>query len=233
MAELIPLDDPRTEVVVRRSARARRITLSVPRNGDAPRVTAPPHVGAADIRMFLLRQADWLRAALARAPDIVTIRDGAVVPVAGAPVAIRWTKGVRRPPRIENGQIIVEGAGDPAPRIAAWLKERARASLAPIVGDAAEALGARFGRITLRDQKGRWGSCSAQGNLNFSWRLAMAPPAVLDYVAVHEAAHLLEMNHGPRFWAHVERLRPDWREQRAWLRTEGAALHRYRFDARD
>ncbi|MEL6794525.1 MAG: SprT family zinc-dependent metalloprotease, partial [Pseudomonadota bacterium] len=116
------------------------------------------------------------------------------------------------------------------PRIAAWLKERARAAILPIVDDAAAALGTGYGRISMRDPKGRWGSCSAKGDLNFSWRLAMAPPAVLDYVAVHEAAHLREMNHGPQFWALVERLRPDWRVQRNWLREEGAALHRFRFD---
>ena len=82
----------------------------------------------------------------------------------------------------------------------------------------------------MKDTKGRWGSCSSAGNLNFSWRLAMAPPEVLDYVAVHEAAHLREMNHGSRFWALVETLRPDWRRRRDWLKRHGGELQSYRFD---
>ena len=230
MTETIALDDPETVVVLRRSTRARRITLTVPRNGEPPRVTAPPRVGVSELRMFLLRQADWLRDALERAPEIETVAEGARLPIDGRDLRVTRQDGPRRPPRIEGERLILSGPGAPGPRIAAWLKERARAALLPIVEDSAEALGARFGRITMRDPKGRWGSCSAKGDLNFSWRLAMAPPAVLDYVAVHEAAHLREMNHGPRFWALVEQLRPDWRDQRNWLREEGAALHRFRFD---
>lgn len=234
MGDLIALDDPKTDVVVRRSSRARRITLSVPRNGEPPRVTVPPGVGLSDIRMFLMRQADWLRDAIERMPPVVGVRDGAEVPVEGRLLRVTASEGRRRPPFIDGEHLVVPGGGTAlgsvGVRVAAWLKERARAAILPVVEDSAEALETRFGRITMRDQKGRWGSCSARGDLNFSWRLAMAPPAVLDYVAVHEAAHLLEMNHGPRFWAHVERLRPDWRDQRNWLRTDGVALHRYRFE---
>lgn len=231
MPEIIALDDPAVEVVLRRSARARRLTLTVPRNGEPPRVTAPPGIRIAEVRMFLLRQSDWLRAALERAPTAVAVRPGATIPVAGRTLTIHALAGRRRPPTVEGDRLVVQGPGEAAPRVAAWLKDRARAALVPIVREAAAEIGARPGRIALRDQKSRWGSCSSRGDLNFSWRLAMAPAAALDYVAVHEAAHLLEMNHGPRFWAIVERLRPDWRIQRAWLRDEGADLRRYRFDA--
>lgn len=231
MAEELRLDDPQTVVRVRRSARARRITLTVPQNGEAPRVTAPPSASLPDIRMFLMRQADWLRDALRRRPEIQPVRDGASIPVGGKDLRIDRVAGPRRPPRIDGDAIVLQGRGDAGPRIAAWLKEIARAALTPIVEDSAEALGAAHRRITLRDTKGRWGSCTSDGALSFSWRLAMAPPAVLDYVAVHEAAHLREMNHGPRFWAHVEALRPDWRVHRDWLKREGGRLHLYRFDA--
>lgn len=230
MTALIRLDDPETTVALRRSARARRLTLTVPQNGDPPRLTAPHGASASEIRMFLLRQSDWLRAALARAPHPVRIADGAVLPIAGRPVRLYFASGRRRAPHLADDRLIVQGPGAPAPRVAAWLKERARAALSPTVVECAAAIGARPGRISLRDQKRRWGSCSARGDLNFSWRLAMAPHETLDYVAAHEAAHLVEMNHGPRFWALVERLRPGWRRQRDWLKTEGAALHRYRFD---
>lgn len=233
MAEVIRLDHPETTVAVRRSARARRLTLTVPHDGGPPRVTAPPSTPLADIRMFLMRQEDWLAEAMTRAPKAAVVAPGGEIPVAGRVLRIVHRSGVRRPPFVEGDLLVVEGGGPAATakRIEVWLKERARTALTPIAEDCAEAVGGRLGRITMRDTKGRWGSCSAAGNLNFSWRLAMAPPAVLDYVAAHEAAHLIEMNHGPRFWALVERLRPDWREQRAWLKRDGGTLHRYRFSA--
>lgn len=81
-----------------------------------------------------------------------------------------------------------------------------------------------FGRITVRDQKTRWGSCSAKGNLNFNWRLVLAPEAVLDYVVVHELAHRKEMNHSERFWSQVEDVMPDYRSHRLWLKENGDFL---------
>jgi predicted metal-dependent hydrolase len=83
-----------------------------------------------------------------------------------------------------------------------------------------------YGRITIRNQKTRWGSCSGKGNLNFNCLLMLAPPEVLDYVVVHELCHRREMNHSPRFWALVEQVLPDWRQRRQWLKTHGDALMR-------
>src|SRR5690606_32603283 len=110
-----------------------------------------------------------------------------------------------------------------------WLKALARDRLAAAADRHAATLGRGYRSLVLRDTRSRWGSCAADGRLMFSWRLAMAPPEVLDYVAAHEVAHLAEMNHSPAFWAVVERLMPDHRAPRAWLRAEGAALHRWNF----
>lgn len=231
MAEHIHLDDPQVTVTLRRSARARRLTLTVPQNGDAPRVTAPPGVSISDIRMFLLRQADWLTGAMKRAPEPIIVAPGAALPVAGRMLSIVHAAGSRRPPVIDGDTLILTGATASARTIQVWLRERARVEVTTIATGCAAALGAKVGRITMRDTKGQWGACTAKGDLSFSWRLAMAPPSVLDYVAAHEAAHLLQMNHGPEFWALVEQLRPEWRKDRNWLRQQGGALHRYRFSA--
>ena len=114
---------------------------------------------------------------------------------------------------------------------AAWLREQARQACLAAVTRHAAAGGWRPGRITLRDPRSRWGSCNAGGDLMFSWRLIMAPAAVLDYVVAHEVAHLAELNHSPHFWAVVRRLCPDHAPAREWLRRHGASLHGHHFAA--
>jgi len=121
--------------------------------------------------------------------------------------------------------------GRPAgPRLAAFLKATARDRLAALCDSHAAVLGKQFGRITLRDTRSRWGSCSSQGDLMFSWRIAMAPPEVIDYLAAHEVAHLARMDHSPAFWTIVARLCPGHAAARAWLRREGDRLQRVKFD---
>ncbi len=92
----------------------------------------------------------------------------------------------------------------------------------------AERMGVTFGRVRVKDQRTLWGSCTRRGDLNFNWRLTLAPPEVLDYLVVHELAHRLEMNHSRRFWEHVARQIPEHRDRRRWLRKNGAALYRAR-----
>lgn len=229
--EIISLDDPPVDVRLRIDARARRFTLRLDPDGDGARLTMPRGVPLTEARMFLLRQADWLTRALARRPDPIAVADGTQIPLAGVPVEVRHEAGPRCAPRLDGDTLSVSGPGQVGPRIAAFLKTRARDALAPATRHYSARIGCRPAGLALRDTVSRWGSCSAAGRLSFSWRLAMAPAEVLDYVAAHEVAHLAEMNHGPRFWALVETLVPDYRRQRDWLKTEGRALHRYRFGA--
>jgi hypothetical protein len=108
-----------------------------------------------------------------------------------------------------------------------WMKRQANLDLNARVAVHADRLDLTPARIVVRDQTTRWGSCSTSGALSFSWRLVLAPPFVLDYLAAHEVAHLGHMNHGPRFWNLVERTMPRHEEARTWLRKHGASLHRY------
>ena len=132
-----------------------------------------------------------------------------------------------------NGATIECPVARPGPAIEAFLKALARDRLLAASKRYATRLERSFARLTLRDTRSRWGSCSATGNLMYSWRLILAPPDVLDYVAAHEVAHLAHMDHSPAFWGTVEALCPGYAEPRAWLRREGAGLHRYRFRAED
>ena len=114
-------------------------------------------------------------------------------------------------------------------RVKAFLKLQARQRLRESTDYYATVLGKPYGKLTLRDTSSRWGSCSTQGNINYSWRLIMAPPTVLKYVVAHEVAHLVQMNHSPQFWAVVERLYPNYANDRDWLKNHGEELHCYQF----
>lgn len=220
--------NPPVELSLRRSPRARRISLRVSGLDGRVTLTLPRGVPEAEALDFARTKADWLRAQLAQRPVTVTVAHGLGIPVEGAEMRIAQGSGRRV---VQDGTTLqVPGAPETAAaRLEGWLKARARDRLAAASDHYAGLLGHGYTRITLRDTRSRWGSCSSSGALSYSWRLIMAPPEVLDYVAAHEVAHLAEMNHSPAFWAVVARLMPGYGAHRAWLRREGGALHRYRF----
>ena len=221
-------------VLVREHARTRRLTLRLrpqSRGDDEPLVvTVPPGTAMGEIDAFLRRHEGWAREQLAGRPPRVPLADGATIPLRGRPTRIVHAGAGRGPVRLgeEDGEPVLFVRGEAARverRVTDWLKREARADLEAAVARHAAALGVRPRSITVRDTVSRWGSCSTTGALNFSWRIVLAPPQVLDYLAAHEVAHLQEMNHGPRFWALVERLHPGMNAPRRWLKENGATLH--------
>jgi predicted metal-dependent hydrolase len=220
---------PPVEVTLRRSRAARRLSLRVSGLDGRVTLTIPARTRDAEAIAFLREREPWLRAALARVPAMAAIGPGSVIPVEGARLTVDVVPG-RGAVRREGDALIVPG--DPAeagPRIAAFLQFLARDRLARACDLHAARAGRCYSKLVLRDVRSRWGSCSAAGVLMFSWRLVMAPPEVLDYVAAHEVAHLVRMDHSPAFWAEVERLCPGHSGARRWLRQNGSALHRYLF----
>ncbi len=228
MAESISIGAPAIEIRLRRNPRARRMVLRMPQDGGGPVLTLPPSVPLTRATTFLRSQEDWLRRNLAAQPPRIAVTGGTALPFRGTTVILR---------RIAQGRSAIRGetleiAGTHAqlgPRAGAWLREAARDRLAAAALHHAGRLGRPVNRITLRDPRGRWGSCSSAGHLMFSWRLILAPDAVLDYVAAHEVAHLAEMNHAPQFWAVVARLCPGYGAPRDWLRHNGARLRAFDF----
>ncbi len=194
-------------------------------------LTLPDGVSVAQARAFLCEKESWLRGRIDATPPGVPIAAGVVFPFEGRPLEIRAAATGRT--RREGDALLVPGRAKDLPaRVGVWLREEARCRCVAGVGRHAAALGRAPGRISLRDARSRWGSCTHAGDLMFSWRLVLAPPEVLDYVVAHEVAHLAEFNHSPRFWAHVRRLAPDLDRIRAWLRAHGAELHAWDFRAR-
>jgi predicted metal-dependent hydrolase len=227
VAEAIRFGDPVIEVRLRRSSRARRMVLRVVQAGRGPTLTLPPGVPIAKATAFLNDHEGWLRRHIAAGAARRRLGDGCAVPFLGEPLTVR--AGGARLVRA-GSELIVPGAdGTLGPRVAAWLREEARGACLDGVERHAAKIGRRVGRITLRDPRTRWGSCTSSGDLMFSWRLVMAPPAVLDYVVAHEVAHLVEMNHAPRFWAVVRQICPEFEMSRDWLRRHGAELHAFSF----
>lgn len=221
--------DPPIEITLRRSGRARRISLRVSSLDGRVTLTLPKGVAPAEALAFAEDRQDWIRRHLSRQSDVVQVGIGSVVPFAGQSLQVTPSK-VRSARRDGDSLLVPANPQMVAARVQAFLKTQARARLTNASMRYAKALGRPYAKITLRDTRSRWGSCSSQGNLMYSWRLIMAPAEVLDYVAAHEVAHLAEMNHSPAFWAIVERLHPGHKPQRDWLRTQGTSLHRYRFD---
>ncbi|MTH33820.1 DUF45 domain-containing protein [Paracoccus limosus] len=216
-------------VLLRRSARARRMTLRVTRAEGQVVLTLPLRASLSEGRAFAESRADWLRRVRADLPRAQIVGPGVLLPVEGQ--LLRITPAPLRAARIEGEALLVPGARPAGPAAAAFLKHLAHARLVAASDRHAARLGRGFRSISLRDTRSRWGSCTHDGRLMYSWRLAMAPPAVLDYVAAHEVAHLLHMDHSPAFWAATARLVPDWQEHRGWLRQNGTDLLAWRFAA--
>ncbi len=210
------------------SPRAKRLSLRIDSGSGEVRVVVPRSVQEAEVARFVARNADWLRSRLAALPPRRPFTHGALVPYLGIDHRVLHDPGRRRPVERAYGTFLVGGRVDHlSRRLTDYLKASARRELASRARDKAAMIHRRVAGITVRDTRSRWGSCSATGRLNFSWRLILAPESVLDYVVAHEVAHLHEMNHGPRFWSIVERLHPDMDGARRWLRAHGAGLHRY------
>ena len=216
-------------LVVNRRAK-RLIVRFDPASGELI-VTAPSKSALPDALAFARTRLDWVSEQLAAAPKGTPFAPGATIPFRGAPHILDADPLSRTPVWREPGaqpRLVVSGhPAHFARRLEDWLRAQARKHIEAQVDVYAPQLRRRVKRITIRDPRTRWGSCSAQRALSFSWRLILAPPYVLDYVVAHECAHLVEMNHGPAFWRTVERLYGSPDRAMAWLKDAGGALHAY------
>jgi predicted metal-dependent hydrolase len=214
-------------LTVQINRRARRISLRVNAKGEAVLVLPDEKYRAEGLR-FAATKKGWISKHQQQQPDRVPFAIGNSIPVRGTLYRIDHDPDARDPVAIDEGTITVSGWPANADRwVQAWLKQQAAADYKAAVTEYSQALGLPAPPITLRDPKTRWGSCSSRKTLSLSWRLILAPPQVLNYVAAHEVCHLLEMNHSARFWSLVGKISPDYHKPEAWLKQHGRDLHRY------
>ncbi|MDP2298455.1 MAG: SprT family zinc-dependent metalloprotease [Pseudolabrys sp.] len=221
-------------VQLRRNRLARRYTLRIHSARREVVLTLPPRGSLKQAREFAQKHGAWIAARLQRLPRPAPFVDGMVLPLRGLDHRIahrphaRGTVWTEAEGEGDARVLCVAGAAPHIPRrVRDYLKREAKRELEVASKQAALVLGVTVKRVSIRDQSSRWGSCSTTGVLSYSWRLILAPSFVLEYLAAHEAAHLVEMNHSRAFWRQVERVCPDFKRAKAWLDAHGADLHRY------
>lgn len=226
---VVPSDLPSDAPLVtwRRSARARNVSLRIDPWAGGVVITLPPRAARSAGLDLLRDHAAWVAARLARLPQRVPLADGAVIPIGGVPHTLRHVPDSWRGTWIEDGQMLVSGAAEFVPRRAMdFLRLEAHRRLAALASVKASAAGLAVRRVVVKDTRSRWGSCTADGTLMFSWRLILAPPHVAEYVVAHEVAHLRHMDHGRGFWALVADLTGHRQTATAWLDAHGPGLMR-------
>src|SRR4051812_14087014 len=208
---------------VRRSARARRVRVTVDPDGGVV-VTLPRRAPARAAAEAVSELAPWIarrRRALAGAAAAVAGPPGTVAYL-GRSLTLVPQPGRSRAHR--RGDVLLVPAEDAGPAVERFYRRAAPVEIAPKLDAAVARAGTAYSDLTIRGQRTRWASCSSQGAMSFNWRLLLAPEPVLDYVVEHEVCHLERMDHSPRFWALLESRVPDWREHARWLRRYGATL---------
>lgn len=213
--------------------RARRLTLRIKPGNKGLSVTTPVGISMLEVERFLYRNKGWLEERLEKVPERPQVRPGIKIPIRGVnhEIVHEPGRGVTETVRAEDGaQLIVRGDRIHLPRrVADFLKKEAKAEIGALVDKHTETIGRKAKSIRFKDTVSRWGSCSSEGNLSFSWRIMMAPKPVIDYLVAHEVAHLVHMNHGKDFWSLCEELCPDTDRCKAWLKKNGSALQTIEF----
>jgi predicted metal-dependent hydrolase len=224
----VDLDGLHVTVVLKRHATARRMVLRLNRDGASFVLTVPKRQSQISAVRFIEVSKIWMQNTLAhrgRPPDDQPTDKIMLRGVEMTLVRTGKARGLVQVDAVAK-TISVSGTGEHwQRRLVDWLKQQAETDLRTASSDYATKMQCQFSKLTVRDQKSRWGSCTSDGALSYSWRLILAPPFVLDYVVAHEVAHLKEMNHGPRFWRHVLTHCAQTRAAKQWLKAHGHTLH--------
>lgn len=215
-------------IKVVKSPRAHRLTLRIDEKARIPVLTLPPRCSARKAVAFVENHRDWIANMLARLPAASRFKDGDQISFMGQTCQIIHRPDARLGVVLENNRIIVSGEAEFLHRrIIDFLKKQAQTHLLNLSRQKAAQIGCTVNSVVIKDTKSRWGSCSTRRNINYNWRIVMAPAEVIDYLVCHEVAHLAHQDHSPAFWSCVASLCPGYKESRAWLRVKGKSLYQY------
>lgn len=224
----LTLGDTTVPVYLRETQRARRVSLRVDAPAQRIILVKPRRVSQKAAIEFATERADWVVERIAEFAVPIPFEPGAHVPVQDIQHVIVHTPDARRGVWTDGGCIYVSGQPEfISRRVRDWFKDHARDIISPIAREYAATIGRSISRVSVRDQRSRWGSCTADGVLSFSWRVVMAPESVMRYVIAHEVSHLRELNHSKKFWQLVDELVSHRAASTEWLSTHGLDLHRY------
>lgn len=225
----VKVTDQNVNIYVQENARSKRLSLKYHPITREFSLTKPPKARKEDILNFLNRSKAWLAEKMGEVNSNIPFTPGTLLPILGQEHLIQFAQDAKPSVVQKEGVLLVSGF-DPIivpGMVKDWLRGHIYAYIADTSKKFAKTLGKPVGVITIKDTKSRWASCSSHGNLAYSWRLAMAPEAVVEYICAHEVSHLVEMNHSPAFWGLVAQLCPSFNEHRSWLKIHGKNLFRY------
>ena len=214
-------------VKLKRNRRAKKLSLTIDAFDGSALLVMPIRATLQEGESFLQRQAKWIVEELEKLPPQCLFNDGTAFRALGKQYKVRHLPLLPAQIRREGKELVVGGYSEPNRKVIGWLKDFANRSLEEASVSKAKSLKLQPPRISIRDPKSSWGSCSEGGSISFSWRLVLAPPWVMDYVVSHEIAHLVEFNHSKEFWALVGSVCPRYRLAKLWLKTKGPHLPRY------
>ena len=225
--EIVKLGMPEISILVNYSQRAKNYSIHISNINNMAKLTIPINGSYHQAITFAKSRETWIRNKLANHLPEMSPEFGSELLYQGQKLIIKKSKD-RLVYKDGNGLYVSCESNQLQGKLKGFLKSQARDHLDFISKKYSSVLGKKYNRLTLRDTRSRWGSCTSKGHLMYSWRLIMAPPEVLNYVAAHEVSHLLHLNHSNQFWDTVSYLMPDFKYHKDWLKKNGQSLHRYK-----
>jgi predicted metal-dependent hydrolase len=229
MKKIFLEDEPELEIFLRQNSNSRRITLRISSLDGKITLTGPSNLDFKEFKKFAESKKSWLKSKRKSFENPILVSEETEIPILGITTKISSSE-VKKPTRIGD-VLYVSKQKLASTQVKKYLIEICKIQLDYMCTEFSQRLGSKFNKITLRDTRSRWGSCSSDANLMFSWRLIMAPEDILAYVAAHEVAHLKHMNHSEEFWQTVEYLFGPYKKERNWLKQNGSSLHRFKFES--
>jgi predicted metal-dependent hydrolase len=216
------------KLIIQSHPRAKYLKLRCDLLGEQVFLTLPKRVNKKEAFIFIEKSRPWLRQQLQQRRQRIPFAPGATIPILGQPYNIKHTPSRRTTIHLKEHTLVVMGDESRVPLLVTqWLRFHALGHMRQKSLELAQELGVIINNVRIRELKSLWGSCSANGNLTYSWRLIMAPQPINEYICAHEVSHLVEPNHSPRFWSVVESICPHFERSRKWMRLQGKTLFLY------